>query len=304
MKAIQRCRALVAVTCLCLLSAETGPAQRTAAGDAALESDGLYRGGRLLGELPPPSEEIAAAYEAFTAVNPQVDIELCCVTFKLTEVENIVKREGSMTAEALMQAWKQGKGKLIGFSKIITQPGEEATVKSTIEYIYPTEYTVQHPKGEASGTGFVQQGSTNTVVPQTASTNAAQQSAVAMPGGFETREVGMIFTVKPEVSPDRTIVSLLLSPDMVREPIWHDYEASFNTDDGQFVKASMKMPFFQRDTATTTVRAHDGTTVIVGGASKVSTKEVVFILATVNLVDTAGNPLPRKAEKKTPDHRQ
>lgn len=146
----------------------------------------------------------------------------------------------------LLHAVEQsGHADLLSAPKVTTQPGEEATVKVTTEYIYPTEYALQG--------GNIQGGGVNA--------NVVQQQAIMMPQGFETREVGVILTVKPELSPDRSTISLLLSPDVVTEPTWHDY--GYKLADGSEVP--MKMPFFHRRTATTTVRVYDGSTVVMGG---------------------------------------
>ena len=141
---------------------------------------------------------------------------------------------------------QSGHADLLSAPKVTTQPGEEATVKVTTEFIYPTEYTLQG--------GGIQNGGNN-------QNGFVQQQSVLMPGGFETREVGVILTVKPELSPDRSIISLLLSPDVVTEPTWWDY--GYKLADGTTVP--MKMPFFHRRTATTTVRVYDGSTVVMGG---------------------------------------
>jgi general secretion pathway protein D len=82
-----------------------------------------------------------------------------------------------------------------------------------------------------------------------------------IPDVFETREVGVILTVLPEVSPDRKIISLTLAPEVVTEPYWYDYGYTLST--GQQVP--MKMPFFKSRNASTTVKVYDGATVVLGG---------------------------------------
>jgi len=203
----------------------------------------------------------------------------------------------------LLHAVEQsGHADLLSAPKITTQPGEEATVKVTTEYIYPTEYTVQGG------------------VLQNASTTAGSwfTTPIMMPQGFETREVGVILTVKPEVSPDRSVISLILSPDVVTDPTWHDY--GYTLADGSQVP--MMMPFFHRRTATTTVRVYDGATVVMGGMitedlnttddqipllgsipvigrlfqskSKQSMKRNLLIFVTARLVDPAGRAYKQK----------
>ena len=218
-------------------------------------------------------------------VEAQVDMEVSHVAVTLAEVENLIKRDASVTAEALVQAWKEGKGKLVGFGKVTSQPGEEATVKATVEFIYPTEYILHGAEPQ-----FVVQGATNNI--------AVPQGMVMVPGGFETREVGIIVTAKPDVSRDQKTVSVLLCPDMVLDPVWHEYDKLGLTAAGQKADLSTKMPFFSRNTVSTAIRAHDGKTVIAGAAGRTAGGDVIFTLLTVNLVDLDGKPLSKKADKK------
>jgi general secretion pathway protein D len=138
---------------------------------------------------------------------------------------------------------QSGHGDLLSAPKVTTQPGLEATVKVATEYIYPTEYRVEG--------GGAQIGTAGTLI----------QTPIVIPDVFETREVGVILTVLPEVSPDRKIISLTLAPEVVTEPYWYDYGYTLST--GQQVP--MKMPFFKSRNASTTVKVYDGATVVLGG---------------------------------------
>lgn len=204
------------------------------------------------------------------------------MAFGTAEIENLIKRDSSVTAEALMQLWKRDKGKLVGFGKVTTQPGEEATVKSVSEYIYPTDpFLSTNSSARWSGSLIMQQ-------------------TIMMPGAFETREVGVTVTAKPEISQNRAEIAVLLSPDMVREPVWHKYQVVPISDGVRNAALpNIEWPFFVRDTATTTVRVRDGKTVIAGGSNKMPGGDVVFILLTVNLVGLDGKP-PAKAAEKGP----
>ncbi|MEI6971689.1 MAG: hypothetical protein WCL44_09250 [bacterium] len=164
------------------------------------------------------------------------------------EVGSLLAIQSMLTSADMM--WllhaveQSGHADLLSAPKVTTQPGEEATVKVTTEYIYPTEYALEG--GNVNGIGTAAY---------------LQQQSVMVPQGFETREVGVILTVKPELSPDRSTISLMLSPDVVTEPTWHDY--GYKLADGTDVP--MKMPFFHRRSASTTVRVYDGSTVVMGG---------------------------------------
>jgi len=200
---------------------------------------------------------------------------------------------------------QKGNADLLSAPKVTTQPGEEATVKVTTEYIYPTQYRMQG--------GNTQLGGLNN--------NILNQVPIVLPEAFETREVGVILTVRPEVSPDRNIITLTLSPDVVTDPVWYDY--GYTLPDGSQVP--MKMPFFHRRTATTTVRVYDGATVVMGGMiaedlrtaddqipalgslpligrlfrsnQKKTSKRNLLIFVTAKLVDPAGRPIKEQSQQ-------
>jgi len=160
----------------------------------------------------------------------------------LTFQSVLTNPELTMLVHAIEQ---NDRANLLSAPRVTTQSGEEATVKVTQEYIYPTEYRVE-------GGGLA--GSTTTG-------GSVLSTPIVLPESFETREVGVILTVRPDVSPDQKIITLMLQPDVVTEPTWEDY--GYTLPDGSHIP--MRMPFFHRRTATTTVKVYDGATVVMGG---------------------------------------
>ncbi len=200
---------------------------------------------------------------------------------------------------------QSGHADLLSAPKVTTQPGLEATVRVVTEYIYPTEYRVT--QGQIAG-GDAWGGVMPTVV---------------VPDTFETREVGVILTVLPELSQGNSIIQLTLAPEVVTPPEWHDY--GYELADGSQIP--MLMPFFHARSVSTTVKVYNGATVVMGGLisedlnstddripflgelpligglfkskQKSSAKRNLLIFVTARLVDPSGKAIPVGTESMT-----
>jgi type II secretory pathway component GspD/PulD (secretin) len=221
-------------------------------------------------------EEVLAT---LNVIPNQLEIETQFVEFDMADIE-ASSRQGMISTEGLMTLRKQGKSRLISAPKLITQAGQEATVKGVTEYIYPTDFTVSTPD-QASGTNAP--AGTNAV--------AATAGGVVVPGAFETREVGDILSVMPQVSPDGTMIILTLSPEHVCEPIWKDY--------GRKADGPMEQPFFHSYAMSTQVAITDGATIVPGGGlNSRDGKKVVYTFISARRVDLEGKPLLKPAGEK------
>ena len=96
---------------------------------------------------------------------------------------------------------------LLSAPKVVTKAGQEAVIKVVTEFIYPTTFTVTGLQGN---TGNNSGGATTTTT----------TGAVVEPGGFQTREVGVILQVVPEVSAEGQMINLTMNPQVVSEPTW------------------------------------------------------------------------------------
>jgi general secretion pathway protein D len=209
--------------------------------------------------------------------------------------------ELSVILHAMQQS---GHSDLLSAPKVTTQSGQQATIKVVTEYIYPTEYTLI----EAQGSG---------------GDNAGIAPPAVEPGSFETREVGVILDVLPEVSPDGQMINLTLSPEVVTEPIWHDYGYDYFLGNmgGGVVTTHLRMeqPFFHTRSLQTNLLIYNGATVVMGGMItevredvddripilgdipiighlfrsryEASEKRNLLIFVTARLVDPSGRPL-------------
>ncbi len=143
---------------------------------------------------------------------------------------------------------------LLSAPKVVTKAGQEAVIKVVTEYIYPTTFTVTGLQGSSGGTAA---GSTTTTT-----------GAVVEPGGFQTREVGVILQVVPEVSAEGQMINLTMNPQVVSEPTWKNYGSRVpvpNTDPVQYMDLPMEQPFFKIRSVSTSVSIYNGATVVMGG---------------------------------------
>lgn len=196
---------------------------------------------------------------------------------------------------------QKGNTDLLSAPKVTTKAGTQATIKVVTEYIYPTDFEV---------TPVTAQGSSGT---------AQIVGGVVQPGGFQTREVGVLLEVLPEVSPEGQMINLQLTPQVVDEPTWKDYGSRYTDPSGNTQVLTMEQPFFPVRSVTTSLTIFNGATVVMGGMitehrndvdDKVpllgdipllgrlfrskydhSEKRNLLIFVTARLVDPAGRPL-------------
>ena len=146
---------------------------------------------------------------------------------------------------------QNGNADLLSAPKVTTRSGTEASIRVVTEYIYPTTFTVQG-------------GQLNNNANNANNANLVQETVV-VPEDFATREVGVILTVLPEVSPDGNMINLTMTPSVVTEPTWQQYGSTIRRADGSVQQLNMPQPFFHVRTLTTQISIYDGATVVMGG---------------------------------------
>ncbi|MBO7654955.1 MAG: hypothetical protein J6U40_08535, partial [Kiritimatiellae bacterium] len=162
--------------------------------------------------------------------------------------------------------------------KVVTKNGQEAVMKVVTEYIYPTEFEVEI--SQQSNSSSYNGGSSGMTL------------ATVEPQNFETREVGVILQVVPEVSPEGQMINLMLNPQVVSEPTWKNYGMKIpyfkpsnnltslaglsdaavsavmgqqTADDIQYMELPMEQPFFSVRSVSTQLSVYNGATVVMGG---------------------------------------
>jgi len=203
---------------------------------------------------------------------------------------------------------------LLSAPKVVTKSGQEAVMKVVTEYIYPTSFEVIEGRGETSGRD---------------NGGAAVAFPAVEPQDFEMREVGVILQVVPEVSAEGQMINLVLNPQVISEPEWHDYGYDMMTiADGEpiLMHLPMEQPWFKVRSISTSISIYNGATVVMGGLiteDRIATfdkipilgdipfigrlfqnkaertqKRNLLIFVTARLVDPAGRPVKTGGETK------
>ena len=229
---------------------------------------------------------------------------------KILSISSVLTNpELSTVLHALEQ---NGNADLLSAPKVTTRSGSEASIRVVTEYIYPTTFEVQ---------GGTIQGANNNTAANTV------QETVVVPQDFQTREVGVILTVLPEVSPDGNMINLTMTPSVVTDPTWFQYGSTIHRADGSTEQLNMPQPFFHVRTLNTQISIYDGATVVMGGLiteqltkindkvpllgdipligilfrsqSEQSIKKNLLIFVTAKLVDPAGKSIRNTESDKT-----
>ena len=206
----------------------------------------------------------------------------------LLNVEGIF---GQMDITAILHALSQRSNTdLLSAPKVVTKAGQEAVIKVITEYIYPTTYQViagQAGSGNTTGNG-------GSVI----STSGVE------PGGFQTREVGVILQVVPEVSAEGQMINLTMNPQVVSEPTWKDYGYDTSVINGsQTVTTHLPMlqPFFQVRSVSTSVSIYNGATVVMGGMiteNRISADDKIPLLGDIPYIGQLFHSKSEQADKR------
>ncbi len=202
----------------------------------------------------------------------QIEIQIEFVEYSMTDIDALA-REDKLSADSLLALWRQGKAKLLHAPRIIAQSGQDSAVKGVTEYIYPTTFTIACSKTtNAAGT--------------------AVASGIVRPSSFETREVGAILAVLPDILTDGQTITLTMTPEIVRPPAWKDYGTVRPAPDGGKMELRMEQPFFHSHTIMTQIMVSDGVRILVGGGMNNETGDkTVYAFATARLLDADGKPV-------------
>jgi general secretion pathway protein D len=193
--------------------------------------------------------------------------------------------------------------------KVTTVSGQQAQIRSVQEFIYPTSWA--QPTATSSG-GGVTGGGAVAVTP-------------SIPSSFQTREVGVLLNVTPEVGADGYTINLILAPEVSQFLGFINYGSpiGLSSGSGNVVTTfnNIEEPLFSSENLTTSVVIWDGQTVVLGGLiteqltkiddkvpflgdlplvgrlfqSKVTqrSKLNLLVFVTARLIDPAGNPVHR-----------
>jgi general secretion pathway protein D len=256
------------------------------------------------------------------SVSPNGRTTLGAGTASVTPLGNILSLSGVLTNPELQMVLhaldQRGSSDLLSAPRVTTLSGINAVIEVVREIIYPTEFDVSENDIEIQGGG----GATGANVPFIPPT--------VIPGAFETREVGVILNVTPNVGPDNYTINLQLLPEIAELVDWIQYGTTIGLENGTSFVVNMPQPVFASRNVTTSMTVWDGHTVVMGGLIREdlvtindkipflgdipllgrlfrnegnkSDKRNLLIFVTARLVDPAGNPVnkPRGASTQTP----
>ncbi|MEI6210270.1 MAG: hypothetical protein WCR06_01465 [bacterium] len=216
----------------------------------------------------------------------QIQIDLQFVAFDLTNINRLVASGPGINTASLTALWASGRGELVAAPTVVTKAGQEAVTKGVTEVIYPTTFTCL--------------GAEQTNAPNPAVAGVA--SGAVEPGGFQTRETGMILQVVPEVSAEGQMINLTLNPQVVEDPVWENYGPAGRDASGKERAVQMRQPFFHVYSTSTSVSLANGRRILIGGGMPSRDgKRAVYLFARATLLDMSGEAIKTQRDKDEPD---
>jgi type II secretory pathway component GspD/PulD (secretin) len=153
---------------------------------------------------------------------------------------------------------KKTKLKTLSAPKITTLNNQTATIEIANEYVYPTRYEPTLIKEDLNNDGdFL-----DTVTVSGVATKETR--FVNVPQGFETRDIGILLQVTPNIGADKEIITLTLKP-----------EVSEATADAFEYSGEVKLPKFTTRNLNTNIVVKNGDTIVLGGLIKETRTKIV-----------------------------
>ncbi len=180
------------------------------------------------------SKGIRFLSEATNANNPAGNI--------FSFAQTLTQPQFQVVLHALEQS---GMANVLSAPKITTVNNQEARIEVVTEIIYPSTYEVTAATTSAVG--------------------AVITPGVAIPGGFVTRDTGVILTVTPSVGTDTKVISLGLKPEVSALSSWNNFGIAAGPGALGSNAIPILQPVFTTQTVSTNVMVRDGETVVLGG---------------------------------------
>ena len=141
--------------------------------------------------------------------------------------------------------------KTLSSPKITSLNNQTATIEIVNEFVYPTRYEPTLIKEDLNGDGdFLDEELVDGVLTK-------ETRFVNVPQGFETRDVGILLQVTPNVGADKETITLTLKP-----------EVSEATRDAFQYSGEVSLPKFTTRNLTTNIVVKNGDTIVLGGLIK------------------------------------
>ena len=211
--------------------------------------------------------------------------------------------------QMVIRALSQQKGvDLMSAPKVTTKSGNAATIKITRDFPFPTEFDPPQVPESTSSSGSTSTTSTSGIV------TTGGLVTPSTPTSFETRELGVILEVEPQVGADNYTIDLSLAPQVVEFDGFVNYGspivgprydpaliASGNTSGiGTFIITpnQMNQPIFSMRKVTTQVSIWDGQTVALGGLIREDVQKVTDKVPILGDIPVAGRLFRSNVDQK------
>lgn len=204
----------------------------------------------------------------------QIKIELLFIAYPKAEIESRARKERFSSTD-LLTLWKEGKGSLLASPCVLTKAGQEATIKTVREYIYPTAFRyVQLPERETNNTAN------------------AGKDAISVPAHFDTTDVGVIMQITPQLSPEGDVINLTMQPLHIFEPEWVDYAKGVSSTNKERNAVHFEQPFFFCNSISTSISVLSGQRTLLGGGMETPDKtRYVYAFVGATVLDASGKPV-------------
>lgn len=210
---------------------------------------------------------------------------------------------------------------IVNMPSVVTKSGQKASVRVVREFPYPTEFDPpQIPQQVSSQGSFAVQIGLNGLISngQVSQTGGAPVIP-ATPTAFETKELGMVLDVEPNISADGKSVEVAVTPTFTEFEGFIDYGSditnSIGTTTTTFVNGlsstsrpptyiqdnDLLQPVFKKNSTTTAVTVYDGSTIVIAGLVNqrtVDIKDKVPVIGDIPLVGRLWQSKVKETTKK------
>lgn len=210
---------------------------------------------------------------------------------------------------------------IVNMPSVVTKSGQKASIRVVREFPYPTEFDPPQIPQQVSGQGsFAVQIGLNGLISngQTSQTGGAPVIP-ATPTAFETKELGMVLDVEPNISADGKSVEVAVTPTFTEFEGFIDYGSditnSIGTTTTTFVNGlsstsrpptyiqdnDLLQPVFKKNSTTTAVTVYDGSTIVIAGLVNqrtVDIKDKVPVIGDIPLVGRLWQSKVKETTKK------
>ena len=178
--------------------------------------------------------------------------------------------------KTLLEMVGRKEANLEGWPEITTHSQMRAVTESIVEQRYPIEFDVAGP-ATAPPAAPKPVGTKPDARPVNESAALTQNTTGVIPTTFETRNTGATLEAEPVVSPDRSAITISLSPQLVRFERFTEFAAG-TSPKGE--KLTVSQPIFATSKVTTTLSLRDGERrlIHVGKATEDHARIDLFIL--------------------------